>query len=220
MKKIFIFDLDGTLMDTMDALAVSTNMALERVGLKGVPQDVCRRFVGNGAKNQIRCALKEAGNEDLSLYEACYRAYREIFKVHCTDNIRIYDGIKTVLETLKAEGLMIAVHSNKPHAEAVKVIEETFGKGFFDAIQGQEDRIRRKPAPDGAKKILDLLGIKEDAAVYVGDSEVDLETGKNLGVLTLVCAWGFRGKQFLREAGAKNIIDRPEDLLHYSGREI
>lgn len=213
--KICIFDLDGTLTDTLDSLVYSTNAVLTELGLAQITKEQCRMFVGNGAAHQISCALKAAGDPQLLHFDEAMESYMRIFSQHCTDQVVPYEGIVQVLKELKEKRIRIAVHSNKPHSQAEDVVKAVFGEAFFDMVQGQQDDLPRKPDPAGAYRIMERLGAAKEETIYVGDSEVDIRTGMNAGVKTVGVTWGFRGEKLLRAAGAKNMIDRPEELLHY-----
>lgn len=213
--KVCIFDLDGTLTNTLDSLVYSTNETLVELGLAQITKEQCRMFVGNGAKHQISCALKASGDPELTHLKEAMEIYGRIFSGHCTDGVIPYEGIVPVLEELKKKGVRLAVNSNKPHLQAADVVNEVFGGRMFDMVLGQQESIARKPDPEGVYKIIEFLGAAKEDAVYVGDSEVDIRTGLNAGVKTVGVTWGFRGEKLLREAGAKFMIDRPEELLHY-----
>ncbi|HBA62916.1 MAG TPA: HAD family hydrolase [Lachnospiraceae bacterium] len=213
--KCCIFDLDGTLTDTLDSLTYSTNQTLKELGMGSITREQCRMFVGNGARNQISCALRACGDTELVHLEEAMEIYLRIFAEHCTDFVVPYEGIPELLKELKKNGVKLAVHSNKPHQQAVNVVQTIFGEGVFDLVQGQQDPYPRKPDPYMAEQIIKRLGSSEEEATYVGDSEVDIHTGQNAGIQTVGVNWGFRGKELLKEAGAKIMIDRPQELLHY-----
>ena len=213
--KCCIFDLDGTLTDTLASLTYSTNETLKELGLKKITKEQCRMFVGNGAKHQISCALKASGDIGLERLEEAMEIYFRVFAEHCTDFVVPYDGILPMLEGLKRNGVKLAVHSNKPHQQAVDVVKAVFGQDMFDLVQGQQDPYPRKPDPFMVYRIIEKLGSEKEGTVYVGDSEVDVHTGQNAGIMMVGVGWGFRSEKLLREAGAKIVIDRPEELLHY-----
>ena len=148
--------------------------------------------------------------------EEAMQVYGRIFDANCTYHVTPYEGMEEVLKELKGKGIKLAVLSNKPHRQTVKVAHGVFGEALFDYIQGQRDDIPRKPDPAGIYRILEKLQVPAEQCVYVGDSEVDLETGKRAGVLTIPVGWGFRTRQELEEAGAAGILERTEELLRFA----
>ena len=213
--KACIFDLDGTLTDTLESLAVSVKATLREMNLPEITTEQCRRFVGDGARVLMERALLAVGEKDLSRLEESLSVYRRIFDENCTYHVTPYRGIPPLLEDLKKAGVKLAVLSNKPHEQAVKVVREMFGEGTFDYVSGQQEGIRKKPDPAGVVHIMETLHMKPEDCRYVGDSEVDVQTGKNAGVKTVIVTWGFRTIEELKAAGAGNMIDSPEELLQY-----
>lgn len=213
--KACIFDLDGTLTDTLESLTHSVQLTLEEMNLPKITREQCRRFVGNGARVLMEKALKAAGDTNGSRLEEGMDVYRRIFDENCTYHVTPYPDMVSVLTELKQRDIRLAVLSNKPHRQTVKVIEEIFGKDLFDYVSGQKDGIRRKPDPDGVIRIMEALRVGQKECLYVGDSEVDIRTGKNAGVRTVGVAWGFRTREELEEAGAETIIAAPVELLRF-----
>ena len=216
MTKAYIFDLDGTLADTLESLIYSVKASLREMGLVEITDEQCRQFVGNGARYLMDHAIRAAGDEKGERLEEAMRVYGRIFDENCTYHVTPYDGMVEVLEKLKEKGIKLAVLSNKPHRQTLKVARAVFGEHMFDCIQGQKDGIRRKPDPEGVYRILRQLEVKEEASVYVGDSEVDLETGKRAGIRTIPVGWGFRTCQELKKAGADTILEKPAELLRFA----
>ncbi|MCI9189199.1 MAG: HAD family hydrolase [Lachnospiraceae bacterium] len=216
MKKAVIFDLDGTLSDSIQSIKYSGDKAMEAFGYGPFSVEQYKYFVGDGAANLVRRALEAGGDTKLSHFEEAYGLYREIFKENCMFRVRPYEGIRELLAALKAQEVKIAVLSNKPHAETVNVIESLFGKGCFDVIQGQKENVAIKPNPEGAFRILALLGLDTSEVVYLGDTATDMKTGKNAGFFTVGALWGFRDRQELEENGADAIISHPLELLRYT----
>lgn len=213
--KACIFDLDGTLTDTLESLVFSVNASLEEMGLPNISNEQCQSFVGNGARYLMESALKAAGDENASRIEEGMHVYGRIFDENCTYHVVPYEGIVRMLEEMKAQGIKMAVLSNKPHKQTVNVVETVFGKDMFTYIQGQCDTMKRKPEPDGIFFILDKLEVTKEECLYVGDSEVDVQTGNNAGLKNISVTWGFRSRELLECAGAEYIIDRPEELLQF-----
>lgn len=213
--KACIFDLDGTLTDTLESLVFSVNASLNEMGLPSISDEQCRTFVGNGARYLMERALKAAGDEDASRIEEGMQVYGRIFNENCTYHVVPYEGIVTMLREMKTQGMQLAVLSNKPHKQTVNVVETVFGKDMFACIQGQCDTMKRKPEPEGVFYILDKLGVSKEDCLYVGDSEVDVQTGNNAGLKNISVTWGFRSRELLELAGAEYVIDRPEELLQF-----
>ena len=213
MYKVFIFDLDGTLADTVESIAYSANMAIEKAGLKGNPVEAYKKFAGDGAAEMLRRSLRAAGDKELKYFPQVEEYYKEIFSKHCLYHVTPYEGVMDTLEKLKKAEVKIAVLSNKPHNRTVDVVEGLFGKEYFDVIQGQRTEIERKPSPAGANKIRDFFKVSSAECVYVGDTNTDMLTGKRANMFTIGVTWGFRDRQELQEYGADRIIDKPKELL-------
>jgi len=210
-----IFDLDGTLGDTRASLVYSVGLTLKEMGLPGITDEQCISFVGNGARYLIKRALaaSQAGSE--ARIEEGMEVYGRIFDKNCTWKVSPYEGVLEVLQAMKDRGMKLAVLSNKPHKQTIKVVEAMCGKGMFSYIQGQKAEIPRKPDPSGIRYALDELGVGVKDCLYVGDSEVDALTGRNAGIKTICVSWGFRTKEELKAADAEYIIDKAEELLQF-----
>lgn len=215
MKKLVIFDLDGTLTDTLDSIERSANLTLDAFGYAPIERDQFRYFVGNGAQELIRKCLLHHGSTSQEELGEVFALYQQNFRENCMYHVRPYDGIPELLQALKDLGVRMAVNSNKPHPSSVKVVEEIFGRTIFDCIIGQSDGRRRKPAPDGVYAILEALSVEKDDVIYIGDTDTDMETGKSAGVFTVGALWGFRDEQELRGHHADAVIEKPMELLHY-----
>lgn len=205
-----LFDMDGTVLDTLRDLWASTNAVLRGFGYPERTLEEIRSYVGNGAENQIRCALPEAADERIRA-DALAR-YRVHYAAHCRDHTAPYDGIVPTLRALSAAGKRLAVVSNKPDA-AVKLLNDEHFAGLIPVAIGETPERRRKPAPDTVFAALDALGVSKDGAVYVGDSEVDIATARNAGLPLIAVGWGFRGRTALEAAGAETVIDAPDELI-------
>lgn len=213
MTKLCIFDLDGTLTDTIESLTYSVDKTLKEMGLSEITKEQCQSFVGNGARYLMDKSIRAAGDEDGERLDEAMEVYGRIFDENCTYHVTPYDGIVDILSELHKREIRLAVLSNKPHRQTVKVAETIFGKDTFDVVQGQQEGIKRKPAPDGIYAVLDQLSVSKEECLYVGDSEVDIATGKNAGVKTVSVAWGFRTEEELRESGASLLIHEPGELI-------
>ena len=208
--KAIIFDLDGTLTDTLEDLYLSTNSALRSCGLPERRLDEVRRFVGNGVKKLIERAVPEG--TDSRVTEQCFDAFHAHYIIHCQDHTKLYPGIASLLTALHAKGYRMAVVSNKLQ-EGVTGLARTFFRGVIDVAIGERPGIPRKPAPDMALAALEQLGVPASEAVYVGDSDVDLQTAANAGLPCISVLWGFRSRDFLIAQGASVLAERPQDIL-------
>ncbi len=205
-----IFDLDGTLLNTLDDLTDSVNFALGKMGCPLHTADEVRMMVGNSVIYLIEKALpegtdKQTFDKTLSLFESHYQS-------NMRNKTAPYDGIINMLEAVKKQGYKTAVVSNKPDVFTKQLVSELFGEYISIAI-GRSDSMPRKPAPDTVWYALDLLSSEKECAVYVGDSEVDVLTAKNAGLPCIGCLWGFRDKQTLEAAGVAYLISSPAELV-------
>lgn len=215
MKKLVIFDLDGTLADTLKSISTAANLTLEKHGYEGYNQDAYRYFVGNGAINLIRECLKGRGVSDEEIFERVYHTYQEVFEEYCMYQVVPYEGICELLDKLKEQGVLCCVNTNKPQDRTLDVIYSLFGKDIFSMLVGVIDQRKRKPSPEGVFYILDTLKIAKEDAIYIGDTCTDMKTGKSAGVFTVGALWGFRDRKELEENHADAIIETPLELLAY-----
>lgn len=208
----YIFDLDGTLLDTLQDLAASVNYALRKHGMPEHSIDDVRRFVGNGVRLLMERAIPDAAqNPD---FEATFATFREHYMHHSLDTTHPYPGIPEVLAELKARGCRLAVVSNKMMAATQELIRHFFPDTIEVAIGEHEaEGIRKKPAPDTVFAALKELGVDKNGAVYVGDSDVDIQTSRNSGLPCISVLWGFRDKDFLIKHGAETFVSKPSELL-------
>lgn len=209
--KAVIFDLDGTLTDTLTDLADSTNFALGQLGMPVRTKDEVRRFVGNGVEKLIERAVPEGTCGEATA--RCLDLFRSHYVRHCKDNTRLYPHVKEMLDTLHEQGYHIAIVSNKLQAGVDELFSMFFAGGAVDIAIGERQGIRRKPAPDMLLLALSALGVECGEAVYVGDSDVDIETARNAGVPCVSVLWGFRDKDFLLAHGAVSLASSPEDVV-------
>lgn len=215
MIKACIFDLDGTLADTLESMAYVANEIMQKYGLKTLPTDNFRYYSGEGADMLMQRALKDAGDKELIYYEEGRRLYREMFAADPMYKVVPYEGMPETLKELKKRGIRLAVCSNKPHPAAVKVIAQLYGDDF-DMVLGQSDAIRRKPAPDGPLMIAGKFGVRPEECMYVGDTSTDMKTGKAAGMFTVGALWGFRDREELNANGADLVAEHPTDLVKIS----
>lgn len=212
MKKAVIFDLDGTVSNTIDTIAYFANLALEHFGYPPIETEKYKYLIGNGAKVLVERMLKTVG-APAERFDEVYPYYVAEYDKDFMFLTRPYDGIVEMLDALKAKGIKVAVLTNKPHITACKVIEDLFGERILLCRGVKEDGIC-KPAPDGVYEILKTFGVKKEEVLYVGDTGTDMETGKNAGLFTVGVTWGFRKRDELEENGANAIIDKPAELLN------
>lgn len=213
MYQACIFDLDGTLCDSVESIAYCANKVLRELGRKEGSLADYKRFVGDGVDVLIRRLLKFGGDEDCILFEEAKKRYMKYFETDCLYNVIPYEGIVETLHELKSRGARLAVLSNKPHENTKMVIESVFGTELLDCILGQTPEIPRKPDPSGAFLVAQKLGVEPERCLYVGDTGTDMKTGTAAGMYTVGVLWGFRGEPELLENGADQIIGRAQELL-------
>lgn len=207
---IAIFDLDGTILNTLEDLADSTNYALKTYGYPERTMDEVRQFVGNGIRKLMERAVPEGTPvEEIDRVHETFTAH---YKVHCADKTRPYDGIMELLQNLKKDGCKLAVVSNKADYGVQELCKQYFD-GVFDFAVGEREGIRKKPAPDSVNEVLKTLGCSRDRAVYIGDSDVDIQTAANAQMDHIIVEWGFRDIPFLISKGAKVLVEKPEEIL-------
>ena len=210
MYNTYIFDLDGTLLSTLGDLAASCNYALRTNGLPERTVDEVRQFVGNGVKKLMERAIP--GGLDNDKFDKTYADFRQHYMQHNLDTTKPYDGVMEMLEELRKRGKKVAVVSNKFHAATQELCRHFFGDLVPVAIGERED-IRKKPAPDTVLEAMRQLGVTAERAVYIGDSDVDIDTACNSGMPCISVLWGFRDKEFLLEHGATTLVSTPEEIL-------
>ncbi len=208
--KTIIFDLDGTLLDTLEDLKNSVNFALGNAGLKERSLEEVRKFVGNGVRRLMELAVPDGeNNPDFSRILA---DFKEHYKVHCNDKTAPYPHIMELLAELKKRGYKMAIVSNKFYG-AVQELKKLYFEDYISVAIGEKEGIRKKPAPDTVLEAMKELESKKEDTVYVGDSEVDIATAKNTGLDCIAVAWGFRTKEEQKRAGGKIFADDPLDIL-------
>ncbi len=219
--KAVIFDLDGTLLDTLGDLTAATNYALSALGLRSVPIERVRDFVGNGVGKLIERALafvttgevdKDKDYDRDEMFDECLKKFTEYYDEHNADNTALYDGVENALATLKARGIKLAVVTNKYDGAAQALKAEYFPQ--VDFVVGTSDTIRPKPSPDGVNAALAALGAQKGNAVFVGDGETDIETAKNAGLPVVAVTWGFRDRAVLEKLDPDIIVDEPSQIAN------
>lgn len=212
MLRTVIFDLDGTLLDTLGDLAESVNYALRTHGLPVRTYSEVRSYLGNGIRRLMQQAAAPLTDE--RRFEEVFQTFRAYYVEHCLDTTRPFEGIMPLLTDLHRMQINLAIVSNKLHPAVVE-LNERFFKDYVSLAVGESVEVRRKPNPDGVLAALKALGGKPEEALYVGDSEVDLETAQRAGLPCALVLWGFRDEDFLRSLpGAEVFLRKPADLLN------
>ena len=211
MYKTVIFDLDGTLLDTLNDLHSAVNAALLKYGYPQRTKEEVRSFVGNGVKNLIKRSVNGVNNPDI---EGVLQAFIVYYGAHCKDETQPYEGIMQLLLDLKEKGISTAVVSNKADF-AVKILAEEYFQGLLLCAVGENEEggVRKKPAPDSVLTVMQELNASPESTVYIGDSEVDIQTAKNAGVACISVPWGFKDEAFLLANGAERIARTPAEIL-------
>ncbi len=208
-KTTVVFYLDGTLLDNLQDIANAVKDALEHQGMPKRTLEEVRQFVGNGVRLLMIRAVPDG--ESKPLFEETFALFKDYYGEHCNDNTKPYAGVVELIETLKKKGYAVAIVSNKIDF-AVKELNDLYFKGIVPVAIGEKEDIRRKPAPDTVFEALKELGKTKEEAIYVGDSDVDIETAKNAGMPCISVLWGFRDKEFLAEHGAEYYAETTEEV--------
>lgn len=214
MIKMVIFDLDGTLVDSLTDLALNVNRGLRAVGLPAHPVERYRTFVGNGRTMLVRRAMGDAA-DDREKFDRVTEVFNREYALHCHDNTAAYPGCGALLDGLAANGILTAVLSNKPDEFVGRILQKAFPHHTFAEAWGQKPGFPCKPDGAALHAILALHGAEPEACVYVGDSDVDVFTAQNGGMQMAGVSWGFRGKAELQNAGAPFVADTAAELLAY-----
>lgn len=206
-----VFDLDGTLLNTLDDIADSMNAVLSRRGLPEHPVDAYKGFVGDGARMLVTRALPRDGCTG-GLIDECEQDFKSVYGRNWKVKTRAYPGINELLLRLKKERVPLGILSNKPHVYTLQCVQELLPEGVFKAILGQNDGVPPKPDPAGARMISSRLGVGLNQILYVGDTGVDMQTGRRSGMVPIGVLWGFREARELREHGAHALVERPDQI--------
>ncbi|MBR3942173.1 MAG: HAD family hydrolase [Clostridia bacterium] len=215
MKKIFIFDLDGTILDTIHTIAYYVNDALSHFGFPENETKKYNYFAGNGATNLIHRALAAHGLDTEDNFNKVYPYYMEQYNKNTLYKTAHFKGLPETLKALKEKGIALAVVSNKPDSTVQPLMPKFFEEGLFDYIFGARENVPLKPDPATVNEVIRLCGVEKQDVVYVGDTGTDMQTGKNAGIFTVGVLWGFRDEKELLENGADVLIAKAEDLLLY-----
>lgn len=207
---LIIFDMDGTILNTLEDLKNSLNYVLQQAGYQIRTLEEVRTFVGNGIRKTIERALPSDIEEEK--VDELFSLFMDYYAIHNTDNTKPYNGVIELLKELKHLGYKTAVVSNKQNS-AVKSLCKKFFTGLFDVEIGEKENIAKKPEPDEVNEVLKILNIDRKKSIYIGDSEVDIQTAKNSKMKSIIVDWGFRDRKFLYEHGAEVIVSNPSEIL-------
>lgn len=207
---LIIFDMDGTILNTLEDLKNSLNYVLQQAGYQTRTLEEVRTFVGNGIRKTIERALPSDIEEEK--VDELFSLFMDYYAIHNTDNTKPYNGVIELLKELKHLGYKTAVVSNKQDS-AVKSLCKKFFTGLFDVEIGEKENIAKKPEPDEVNEVLKILNIDRTKSIYIGDSEVDIQTAKNSKMKSIIVDWGFRDRKFLYEHGAEVIVSNPSEIL-------
>jgi phosphoglycolate phosphatase len=205
-----LFDLDGTLVDSLGDLGSSVNHVLADLGLPTHSIDSYRLRIGDGSRTMLSRALPEDRQE---LLDQAVESFKKYYRVHCLDQTRTYPGIDSLLDHLKERGCPMAIFTNKPHPLTTHIVESLFPIGLFDTCLGQQDDFPKKPDPTGALRIAETISCRPECTLFLGDSAIDMHTATAAGMVPVGATWGFRSRNELIESGAKHIINNPHELL-------
>lgn len=213
--KAYIFDLDGTLVDTLGSISYFANRALEKYGFQPIDREKYRYLVGNGAKKLVWRMLRENGSERQEDFDRVLPYYNQSYDDAPTYLAEPYPGIRELLSDLKRSGIRLGVLSNKPHSTTCQIIDALFEKGTFDIVYGQREGVPLKPDPTALLEMLRQLGAAPEECVYCGDTATDMQTGKAAGTFTVGVLWGFRDREELLKNHADAIVSSAGELFGF-----
>jgi len=213
MIKLCIFDLDGTALDTVKTIAYYVNSALENNGIEPIEVKQFNYLAGHGMADLIRGSLEYRNCYEDDLFEKVLREYDAAYNADVTYKTTIFDGLKEVLDTIKGQGIRIAIVSNKPDFATRTVVNKLYGEGYFDFVTGQVPGGVLKPDPATVLSVIEKFGVKREECLYIGDTSTDMQTGKNADLYTVGVLWGFRGREELMKNGADVLVENPGELL-------
>lgn len=212
MIKACIFDMDGTVANTLNSIAHFANNALLSAGLPSIDTEEYKQLVGNGAKTLVKRMLLKVGADE-NLFDEVFTKYSTDYENDFLYLTKPYEGIIEMLTEIKNRGIINTILSNKPHTTAIKVSDALFKDGLIDKCYGARENIPLKPDPAGVLEIMNELGLKKEECIYIGDTSTDMKTGKGAGLYTVGVSWGFRKTEELEDNGADAIISHPSELL-------
>lgn len=212
MIKLCIFDLDGTVLDTVGTIAYYANQALEKNGIEPIEKKQYNFLAGRGIANLVRGMLEYRGCYSEELYERVFRDYDTEYNKDVSRGTTIFEGLLESLDRLKQKGIKLAIVSNKPDFAAQTVVKALYGEGYFDYVTGQTPGGILKPDPSVVLKVMEHFGASREECLYFGDTSTDMQTGKNAGIFTVGVLWGFRGREELLENGADLLLEHPRQI--------
>ena len=212
MIKLCIFDLDGTVLDTVSTIGYYGNYALKKNGIKEIPVEEYKFLAGTGIKNLIKNMLNFRNCYTEELFDKVFYDYDTAYNKDVTKNTTIFAGLKETLDKIKKTGVKIAIVSNKPDYATKDVVLKLYGENYFDFVAGQSEGFKLKPDPSLVLNVVSDFGAEKEECIYVGDTSTDMQTGKNAGLYTVGVLWGFRGAEELLQNGADILIENPEEL--------
>ena len=212
--KIVVFDLDGTLVNSLTDLANAVNKGLEKASLPTHSVDAYKKFIGNGREMLVKRAMGDFG-ENQELFQVVHSTFDEEYKIHCNDNTTAYDGCDELLKKLANAGVKIGILSNKPDEFVADILKKVYPDVMFDMAWGKKQDMPTKPDKTSLLKMLEIAGISKENCLYIGDSDVDVLTAQNAEVDMLGVDWGFQDKEKLLQAGAPIVVDTAEKIWEY-----
>ena len=212
MIKVCVFDLDGTVMDTLKSISYFVNTTMEKMALPVIDSEKIKYFIGNGRTVLIEKALEYNNALNPENLKNAISIYDEAYEKDPMYLTKPFDGIEEELKKIKEKGISLAVLSNKPDNVTKNIVSITFGDSFFSMVSGQKENVKKKPAPDAFFIIADALGAKPSECIMIGDTDVDMLTGNNAGARCLGVSWGLRTREEIQEGGPNVIIDKVKDL--------
>lgn len=215
MIKLCIFDLDGTVLDTIETIAYYGNYALQKNNIEPIAVHEYKYFAGNGIYHLIKKMLQFRNCYTEELYDKVFHDYDTAYNMAATYKTGVFGGLKPVLDKIKNSGINIAIASNKPDYPTKKVVSSFFGEDYFACVLGQREGVPLKPDPTIVFDILSHMNVSKEDCIYIGDTSVDMKTGKNAGLFTIGVLWGFRDEDELVENGADMVVKKPEEILEF-----
>lgn len=219
-KSVAIFDLDGTLQKTLPSITISANMMLDYFGLPSLSQETVVGFIGKGARVLAESVMRHSGIDDPDTIEEAFRIYTRIFDEHCTDELEPYDGVPEMFERLLGMGVDVAVVTNKNMSMAPRVLATSFSLDLFSEIRGYSPDFPLKPDASQTIDVLEKLGASPEWSFFIGDSDIDVMTGKNAGMRTVAVKWGYQPIEKLEAVNPDYLAESPEDLTTYIERVL
>lgn len=215
MIKLVVFDLDGTLVDTVESIAKTANTALNELGYAALPISNFKFYAGDGVGELLKRVIRDSHGNEAKDYDLLHKWYLHYFPEYACYHVEVYLGVRELLSSLVEKKIRLGVYTNKPQHIAEQVLRSLFPEFIFDFIIGQSEGQERKPSPKGVLDMMEALELERKEVLYVGDTDTDMQTGKNAGVKTIGVLWGFRDREELETHGADVIVEKAEEILDY-----